>query len=262
MLKPMWNSFNPSNGQWYRWRLNGAEIYLRKDGEEWRSVFLPIRYEDLAPIADGPELASPPTDAPVSFVIARGNRVALRPSPPRRPFLIDVGNSIRLMLGSEAYFQIDLPIEARLETENGDCVGEGLPFILTNAWFGDKLSGVLCYYLRQNLDPYSRGERKENGESARLFRSLARCKLRIRNGTKGAIDLKHIAVYTDLLPVYDSGDGLVTSDILVDSLSDGGLKMSVQTESARGPLLAAARVTQSELLVKRGVNFLRELTGI
>ena len=60
-------------------------------------------------------------------------------------------------------------------------------------------------------------------------------------------------------------DGLLYSDtVLVDSLADGGLRMGVDEGAHRGQakLVAGNKGGLSELLIRRGVNFLKTVTGM
>ena len=260
----MWHSIQPEPRVWYRWRLNGAEAYLYRNGEEWRTVSVPVLFSALSPTADGPVNAEPPSACPVICTVARGVSVTLKPGMPKRPFLISARNTVRIFGGREARFDVDLPVSFRFEIDGGTTIGELNPFILSNTWFGDKTGGVLCYSLRTDLDPHCRDEVIEKPASAVSVRprSLVRCSIHVRNEAKTPLDLKQLAVYTDLMGVYETPEGLVTDTVVVDGLSDGALKMSVTPSAGGLACLSAPRLAQNELLVRRGVNFLRSITGV
>jgi hypothetical protein len=66
------------------------------------------------------------------------------------------------------------------------------------------------------------------------------------------------------LGIYEK-DGRLTTDVVhINSLPDGGLKMTVQGEGKKGwhRLTSRSESGLSELLVRRGVNFLRSMTGL
>ncbi len=262
----MWDQFEPEETRWYRWRLDGAAAYLRKNGDEWRTVFAPARFQDLRADAGGPEPAEPPSDAAASFAVAHASSVALRPRMSERPYLVLSRNDVRILSGAEARFDVALPVLFRFELPGGEGVGEAMPYRLSNTWFGDKTGGSLCWSLPIALDPRCRGEAEDERAAAapRACRSLVRCEIVVRNDSRTPLELKRLAVYTELLNIYEVAGRLATDTVQVDGLADGGLRMSVgeAPPDAGRRLLTPARVGQREMLVRRGVNFLRAVTGM
>jgi len=262
----MWDYFKPENAKWYQWNLDGASVHLRKNGDEWRSVFSQVRFQDLRSNASGPVLGEPPEGTVPLFSVASGHNVALRPHFGVQPYLIIARNDVRILGGAEARFDVALPVLVRFELENGDSLGEGMPFALSNTWFGDKTSGSLCWSIPTELDPRCSGEQDLYPNSSAKYKSLLRCEIIVRNDSKIPLDLKRLAIYTDMLNIYEESGALVTDCVHVDGLSDGGLRMRVVEASTNSiplrRLLTAAQVGQRELLVRRGVNFLRSVTGL
>ena len=265
ILLPMWDLFTPDETRWYRWRLDGAIAYLRKNGDEWRTAFAPVRFQDLGNDSGGPEPAESSADADASFTVAHGSSVALRPRMSERPYLVVSRNDVLILGGAEARFEGGLPAMFRFELGTGDSLGESLPYHLSSTWFGDKTSGVLCWSLPTALDPRCCGETlDESHDATEDCRSVVRCEIVVRNDSKTPLELKRLAVYTDLLNIYEAGGRLETDTVRVDGLADGGLHMRVEdSPAAMGrKLLTPARVGQRELFVRRGVNFLRSVTGM
>jgi hypothetical protein len=262
----MWEYFEPEEALWYRWRLDGAEAYLRKNGDEWRTIFVPARFQDLVSQTEGPEAAEPPTELQSSFTVARSAAVALRPRMSEMPYLVVARNDIRFSGGAEARFDVALPVVFRFELPGGEGIAEAMPYLLSNTWFGDKAGGSLCWSLPTALDPICQGEVGEAGACVPFndCRSLVRCEIVVRNDSKMPLDLKRLAVYTELLNIYEEDGHLVTDPVRVDGLADGLLRMSVaDSPPVDGrKLLTPARVGQREMFVRRGVNFLRSVTGM
>lgn len=261
----MWDFFEPEEGRWYRWRLDGAAAFLRKSGEEWRSAFRTIPFQNRFPGAGGPEPCDGPGDLDVSIAVAPGSRVALRPHLGELPYLVAARNDVTVMPGAEARFDIELPPEFRFELEGGTVLARHMPFSLSQAWFGDKTAGTLCLSLPVALDPRCRGERTSgapaSGDSA--FRALASCEIVLRNGSRAPIRAKRLAIYSELLDVYDCGGSLATDSAVVDSLADGDLKMGVGRRPEGGRALTGGpKRGISELLVRKGVGFLRSIAGM
>ena len=260
----MWNFHTFVDGTWYRWSLDGAEVFLKKTGEEWRSVVTRKRLGDLGGAFAGPEPCEEPDFTEASVTVSRGERAGLRPVMPDRPFLLSATNTVKLLDGAQVEFFVDLPVFLRLETEKGALIEEIAPFILSNTWFGDKTGGTLCYSLKTNLDPLCRGESIESSDVLPAYRSLIKCGITLKNHSRSTIQFTHLAVYTDLLRIHEDGGFLRTDNIVVEGLADGSLKMTVPGGALpRGArLVTPARMRQSELLVRRGVAFLRTITGM
>jgi hypothetical protein len=181
---------------------------------------------------------------------------------PGRPYLISARNPVRILGDTEIRFDVDLPVPFSFETENGLTLCALEPYILSNTWFGDTTGGILCFSLRTALLPQCRDEMPDPAECPVRRKSLVRCPILVKNGAKAPFDLKQVAVYTDLLGIYDTPDGLATDTVVVEGLSDGTLKMNVRPLAGDFPRLAAAHRDQSELLIRRGVNFLRSIAGV
>lgn len=275
----MWDFFEPQDRRWYRWALSGAEAYIRKNGDEWRIAFESIPYGRIQAVSAGPEVVDAPDLVGIAFVVGRGRRMALRPRLSEMPYVIVARDDVRILPGSEARFRVALPPLMRFELEDGQVLGEAMPFSLSNTWFGDKSGGTLCLSMPTVLDPRCRGEVEDAAASVMALscgeseasqgalernQALIHCEIVVRNGSKAVVDLKRLAIYTDLLSLY-MHEGLLYSDtVLVDSLADGGLRMGVEERSRRGwkKFSDGNKGGLSELLIRRGVNFLKTVTGM
>jgi hypothetical protein len=271
----MWNYFAPKEITWYQWRLDGGRAFLRKNGEEWRLAFMAGTYMDMVPDAGGPEPVEHPGVAAVSFAVGSGKKVALRPHFANKPYLITVRNEVRLLPGAEARFSVALPPLLRFELEDGTVLAEKQLFNLSPTWFGDKESGNLCLSLPLMLDPQCKGEVEtleatdgntgvDNLTKVSNCKALIHCDMVVRNSTKNKLDLKRLAIFTDLMSIYEQ-DGMLLSDtVLIDTTIEGGLRMSVDEgpHKNRKKVHAGNRSGLSELLVRRGMNFLKVITGM
>jgi len=271
----MWNYFAPKEMTWYQWRLDGGRAYMRKNGEEWRIAFLQGDYLEIEPNSGGPEPVEQPGLAAVSFAVGSGKRVALRPHFANKPYVITVRNEVRLLPGAEARFSVALPPLLRFELEDGTVLAEKQLFNLSPTWFGDKESGDLCLSLPLMLDPQCKGkvetlEATDGNTSVDNLSKLSKCKalihcdMVVRNSTKNELDLKRLAIFTDLMSIYEQ-DGMLLSDtVLIDTTNEGGLRMRVDESSHRNmkKIHTGNKSGLSEQLVRHGVNFLKVITGI
>ncbi len=268
----MWNYFEPQDNQWYRWDLNGASAFLCKIGQEWQILFNQIQFQDLQDTFGGPHFSETPENTGVSFTVCQGKKVALRPYLSGRPYLVTVQDDIRIMPGAETRFDVVLPPLLRFEiSSGGEPLAEKMPFVLSDTWFGDSMTGVLCHSLPSLLVPRCDGN-TFCSRDARGFilgmdtNSLAmiHCELLVCNTSKTVVDLKRVAIYTDMLNVYEKDGKLVTEEVVLDSLTDGNLKMTVRHGQKKGYKKLSGSINGgiSEVYIRRGVEFLRTMTGI
>lgn len=271
----MWDYFTPQEITWYQWRLDGGRAFLRKNGEEWRLAFIAGSFLDLVPDAGGPEPVEHPGTAVVSFAVGKGKKVALRPHYANKPYLITVRNEVRLLPGAEARFTVALPPLLCFELEDGTVLAEKQLFNLSPTWFGDKDAGNLCLSLPLMLDPQCKGEVETEEETDGITgletrsrtaecKSLIHCDLVVRNSTKNELDLKRLAIFTDLMNIYEENGLLYGDTVLIDTTNDGGLRMSIDggPHKNRKQIHTGNRSGISEVLVRRGINFLKVITGI
>lgn len=269
----MWEYFEPQDNQWYRWDLNGASALLHKSGDEWQVLFNQIKFLELQDTFGGPVPAeAPQADSGISFAVGRGKKVGLRPYLSGRPYLVTVQDDIRILPGAETRFDVVLPPLLRFELfSREEPLGEKMPFILSDSWFGDTMSGVLCHSLPSLLIPRCNGN-TFCSRDARGFilgtntdsMAMVCCELLVRNTSRVVMDLKRVAIYTDMLNVYEKDGKLLTEDVTIDSLSDGSLKMSINHGQKKGyrKLTSSLNGGISEVLVRRGVEFLKSVTSI
>lgn len=276
----MWNYFEPKDVRWYSWKLDGASVWVRKNGEEWKFAVAPIPFKQLNPESAGPIEDEVPADLPVSFAVSAGKRIGLRPSLSEIPYLVSARNEIKILPGSEAWFAIALPPLLRFELEGGIVLHHASPFTVSNTWFGDKTAGNLCLSLPIELDPYCNGEKSfdkqissanaasevspEASSKYLRCRSLIQCKLVVRNRSKEPVDLNRMAVFTDLMNLYVKGSSLVSDTVVITATADGSLQNSIDEKPFRGltKIHEAKKTGLSEVFIRRGVSFLRSITGL
>lgn len=274
----MWDYFEPEEGAWYRFALHGAACWLRRDGEEWRTAVEARLLEELSGEASGPERLPAPEGLEFAYAVAKGGRVRLRPRLPERPCLVIARDEITVHRGSAVRFEVELPLRYALELEDGPELAELEPFILRPAWFGDRRDGVACWRIPAAIDPECHGESRSQPRAQAGARrpasklvgprpsraALARCAVTVHAGALPSVTLKRFAIYVELLGLYAETGGIRTEEVHLDGTGEGGLRTGVvpPDQALARERLAAPRVGQGELLVRRGADFLRSVTGL
>jgi hypothetical protein len=287
MMYRMWNFFEPKDSQWYRWKLDGASLWMHKNGEEWRFALNSLPFKHLQSDASGPEPTEPPADISVSLAVAAGRKAALHPHPSPMPYLVSARNDVTIHPGTEARFTIALPPVLRVELESGYALYEGSPFTTTYAWFGDKTSGHLCLSLPIELDPECKNEQRafdsapdapsaaspaylSMQQSLRraaqylACQSLIHCKIVVKNKSKEPLEVKRLAIFTDLMNVYEKAGTLVSGMVVITGTSDGSLQTNIDDTGFKNlhKIHTASKTGLNEVLIMRGVSFLRNIAGL
>jgi hypothetical protein len=275
----LWNYFEPQEARWYRWRLNGAAAYIRRDGDEWRIACKSIPYREIGGDAGGPEEAPPdtpaklPLDIPAQLpldtppeslkcrlALGAGTGLTLRPYLRDRPYLAAIRGGLRLLPGMEARFVLALPPVVQFELTGEKVLADWSPFICSETWYGeDTMSGDLCLSI-----PAEVGTMPGSPETLPFgIPALIRCELLVRNRARTALDLDRLILYTAPVNVYEDGEGLVCDTIVADALGAGEFRMNVQ---APGPgqrriLSVGIKSGVGEILIHRGVSLLKTIAG-
>ncbi|MCX7655760.1 MAG: hypothetical protein N2Z76_04465 [Treponemataceae bacterium] len=266
----MWDFFSPKELQWYVWFLNGAKAGIRKNGEEWRIIQRPCRFEDLVEEAYGPEERASCEEENLAFGVGPARQIRLVPSFSQIPYLVLVRNEVRILPGAEAQFMVAVPPVFQFQDEESHVLYEFLPFSLSYSWFGDKTSGTLCLSLPIALDPHCKGETTTKGTQTDELNkwtraaSLIQCDITVRNATRTVLNIKRLAIYTDLMNIYYKDGRLYSDSIIIDGTPEGELRMRIDESKKRSykKIFTAAKAGLSEILVRRGVGFLKSITGL
>ncbi|MDR0567954.1 MAG: hypothetical protein LBG87_01940 [Spirochaetaceae bacterium] len=243
----MWERFKPKENVWYRWRLNGAEAYLRKNCEIWQTAFTPIPLADLTDDFGGPdEGADPPADAALSTAWSAGDEASLHPCLSPQPYLLTVREKARVLPGMGTGFRADLPPLLKFELASDEVLSEAMPFIVPQTWFGqDTMTGEFGHSLLGRLSPHQ--EKPEEYPA-----TLIRCEIYIKNNAKTAFDLDNFAVYPEPLSVYRYKDRLISDTLELEFL--GVSEFAGTMEKVTVNEIEGAEYTRISLGTKTGVG--------
>lgn len=240
-------------GRWLEWRLDGAQVWLWNLGDQWRWNTVDRRPEAIVADFSGPTAVDRPLDPGDRLVVLGRRPVALRPLTLDRPFVTVPPVVVEIHPGESLSFEFDLPVSYHWVTNDGQTVGRPNTIRLTKTWFGDVSAGEACFLWPSALAP------REGGP----YWSLARCPVTVINSGRGTLVLKKFVIYTRLLGLWTTGPGLVTDEVRLEGLADGTLRMDTVAGGPPGAKrLQAPPVGHTELLIQRGVGFLRNVAGI
>jgi hypothetical protein len=267
-VKRWWESFELREAVWYRWCLEGAEIFVCRRENQWYSLCRRIRWKERSAECSGPLETEEPRGAVHSALWGGGSAAALRPYLPVKPFLTNPG--LLLFPGMETSLELDLPpllyVSASAEASPGRGNGETLftivPFTLNESWYGvDTMHGILC----SSLPPSS-------GSPGAV---AIRCRVLIRNRARTVLELDKLPLHAGELGVYERDGELISDTPVIDVYGEGDYRMSVKAPeegnpvsnhgtwvSSHGTLLAPGNKSGvGDMLIHHGTRIIKNITG-
>jgi hypothetical protein len=275
----VWAAWSLDPGRWYSWSATDKTIFLRRRGEEL--LVLEEASRD-GTVGGGLEACGGEVSARLEEELQHhekhGSRRAylrfhtggedeLRFSPklPDRPVVVFFRTPQRIPPGKRADFTLYLPVHCGVYA-GGDKEQHLLMEVpsqtLTSTWFGDMLSGELCYGLSAALHAGGPdGGPPEDGYG--VF--FTRVGLHLRNSSTTVLDFSKINIHTEHLSLYRDGEGMCSNEISIDfSGTDQVSQVHFGKRAPKGSgnveTLASARVDPESGFIKRSFSFLKSLT--
>ncbi|MDR1301154.1 MAG: hypothetical protein LBK43_01610 [Treponema sp.] len=253
-------SFEPQDGLWYGWHLNGALAYLKREGEIWQAAYTVLPLKDITDEWYGPKEEIPPEGLLCSMTVGPGTGLTLYPSYiSEKPYLVPLPEKVSLVPAAEVRFTALFPPLMSFETEDNQRIAAFTPFTCADAWFGDDTaSGFLCLSLRSSCITW------DQAALCAAPRSLIRCPLVIRNRSKVPLELDRLAIDTESLSIYEH-EGCAWSDtVAMDSLVGGNIEMNVlpETRESYRKIRAAVRNGMSDIFIRQSADFIKNITSL
>ena len=254
-----WKPFKSEDGQWYRWRLNGAQACVRRDGGLWTAVFCRIPLERFGGVFQGPAKEDPPSvdEAPAAmetvFFRGKGETVRMRVCLGSRPVVLSTKEPLRISPGSRIRCRAFFPPLVKLELSSGKIIAEFEPFLPPLTFWGqDTMNGEVCGCLPLG---FQEGDVRPS--------SLAVCDISLRNSGKAVTEIREIAVFPATISVWLAGGLLVADDLEIDFLDSGSRQKVLRPDRPDKELLnAGAKRSAGESLARRGAGFIKNIVSV
>jgi len=246
-------------------RIGPLALWLRRVGEELHIAAKRLDAEE--PEQAARQLAqvegAPPDDLDWGrwIVGEQAGTVQLVPVTPDRPVVVRPESPVKVPPNRQALFFVSIPLWVRVVAGEAEKVTlcEEPCVVLSNIWFGDPMSGELCYSLR------TRARSRVADSEARPH--LAICPVRIHNKAAAQLDVQRFCVRVEHLRVYDGAAQPWTNEVSVtfrgeDEASQLDYAQEPPAFEPVGGLLSDARSPLKKGLLKKTVGGLRHFTGI
>ncbi len=263
----IWEPKQLSGEGWYHAGIGPLDLWIRRSPQDWYVAHErdPGREQEEIPPAP---LHPAQTNADVDRLTwnrwvagEEAARVRLVPCMPDRAVVIRPRYPLNVPGGKEVLFFVSIPVWARVQV--GDRASLALcelpTVVLSKTWFGDPITGELCYSLKTKV--LRQIDMLEN------HAHLAVCPVLIRNQAFAELDFQRICIRVEYLSLYRGQTRLWTNQVEVQF---HGEELNSTIITGRGApdfertaeKLSEARLAPQRSLLKKSFSFLKALSGI
>jgi hypothetical protein len=189
------------------------------------------------------------------------NAVSILPIMPDRPIVVRPEVPVKIPEGHEALFFVNIPVWVEIVLDNTEEIAlcKEPSIVLSNIWFGDPMSGELCYSLR------TKASRQVIDTNPKPHR--ATCPVRILNTTNSQLDVDRFCVHVEHLNMYKGISRLWTNEVRIsfqgeDAVSRIDYAKEQPEYEETDQIISKARTIWKKTLLKRSLGTFRLLTGI
>ncbi|MBN2138101.1 MAG: DUF432 domain-containing protein [Sedimentisphaerales bacterium] len=208
----LWRPHRIEQDQCLETRIGPLKLWLRRNSDE---IHIAAKYDKTT---DTAKRAYPPRPAETQkftgldwgrWVCGDCDKVLLRPAAPDRPAVVRPELPIKIPSGQEALFFVGVPVWVQIGAgETGQVrLCEKPSVALSNIWFGDPMSGELCYSLR------TRARRSVFDAQPQPHRAV--CPVTIHNSAAAQVDVERFCIHVAHLSIYPGQSRLWTNGVRI-----------------------------------------------
>ena len=188
------------------------------------------------------------------------NTISIFPVMPDRPVVVRPEVPVKIPEGHEALFFVSIPVWVKIVVSNTKeiVLCQEPSIVLSNIWFGDPMSGELCYSLR------TMARRQIVDTNPKPHR--AACPVRILNTTKSQLDVDRFCVHVEYLNIYKGTNRLWTNEVRINFQGEDAvskieyIQKSPEYEKVNG-VVSKATMPWKKTLLKKSLGTFKSLTG-
>jgi hypothetical protein len=263
----LWEPKSLTGENWYHSRIGPLDLWVRRSPADW---YVAHRREPERVKAEAPPSPLHPaqTNAQVDRLTwnrwvagEEEARVLLVPCLPNRAVVIRPRYPLNVPKGKEVLFFVSLPVWVRVLVGEAQSITlcELPTVVLSNTWFGDPITGELCYSLKTKV-------LRQIG-MVENHPHMAVCPVLIRNQAFVDLDFQRICIRVEYLSLYRGRTRLWTNQVEVQFHGEDLNSTIITGREAPDYEPAAERLSEARLpsersLLKKSFSFLKALTGI
>ncbi len=256
-----WHPTGVEAGKPYYWKIGSLHLWITKSGDEWL-----LASKQVAGDLDSKEvIVARAQEKPEELLWNRfvfteeSNIIQLIPVLQDRAIVVGSEIPVKILPGGRALFFVNIPVWVRVYTgENRKAILTEIPTVtLSNTWFGDPMSGELCYSLRSHA--------RRSIQNMGVYPQRAVCPIRVKNKSTNQLDFQKLCVHAEHLKVYEGKSRLWTNEVNIDFFgedepSEVGFSNTEPTFEEGCKLLCEERIPVDRSLLKKSVSILKYFT--
>jgi hypothetical protein len=223
----VWDTVDIAQKQCAAWRFPLRSIWVERVESEWHVLSV----TEHGNRADARSMFVPRTEKPQStdwrhYLHRESGRVQPTPVLPDRPIVVRPDRSLTLLPGQSTLFFLEIPVWFRLSTTGlrPARIFEEPLCTMTRTWFGDPVTGELCWGLATRLH--------HSVESVEAAAWIAVCPLLIENDSETDLDFEKICLHVENLSVFRGPKRLWANSL---NVIFKGPEQATQTEIVHTP---------------------------
>ena len=193
----VWDRMEIAQKQCAFWRFPSQSIYVERLATEWHVLCLP-ETNDTKEARRGivPRGKKPLSSQWRHYLLNQNSPVQPDPALPDRPVVVRPDRDLTLLPGESARFFLEIPVWFRLSAAGGrkTRIFEEPMHVFSKTWFGDPVTGELCYALAARL------HQGLDSIEPTAFRAI--CPLLISNDSDTDLAFEKICIHAEHLSVF------------------------------------------------------------
>ncbi|HTZ52101.1 MAG TPA: hypothetical protein VMF68_10600 [Spirochaetia bacterium] len=204
----VWEAVDIPHRKCLQWRFPARSIWVERVETEWHVLSLPERARDRSAYRRVVARSQKPASSEWRHYLHRAGGL-MQPSPvlPDRPVVIRPDRALTLLPGQSTVFYLGIPVWFRLSAAGPRAarVFDEPLSVLTRTWFGDPVTGELCWGLATRLH--------HSLDSVDTSVDCAICPLMIENESETDLDFQKICIHVENLSVFRGRERLWTNSL-------------------------------------------------
>lgn len=204
----IWKSFELAEGETIRWNVGSVCFYAGRVQNDW---FLSHDWREGSQSADI-KIKKEDLDNSISYerwaFKTPKDRLLITPMMPDRPIVVMPVTPLGIPPESEVHFFINIPSRIKVSIGDERSTHEITEFssqVLSNTWFGDNFTGVLCYSNKS----FIRREKKE----LEVIPNHVICPFKIKNKGGELLKVERICLNVKYLSIYTGQQRLWSNEV-------------------------------------------------
>ena len=261
----LWKSCKIADGQCLKFQIGPLHLWFHRQVDELLVAFERLEEIKMEKQRNGLTEIKEELSPDLSWsrwIIGKDQcEVKLVPMMPDRPVVVRPGSQVIVPQGKEAVFFVSIPIWIKLHIIGpGEYSLTEIPIVvLSNIWFGDPMSGELCYSLR------TRARRSISDSEVSPYSAV--CPVKIKNASDAQLDFQRLCIHVQHLKIFDSEYQLWTNEVKTtfrgeDKDSQIDYLKKPPTYQKVGEVVSTPRTPLTASLLKKSFSSLRAFSGI